>query len=59
MADLLNFMPSRPVLLTFMQYSLMVCSIPEEASDVITGAIVSQIVSNNIVKFGEPGPNHC
>ena len=52
-AELFDHMPAEPDLCAFMQYSIIFLSLPEVASDGITGIFVSQIVNaKKIVSFG-------
>ena len=46
-----------PTLLTFIQYSVVICSRLEAANDVISSRFVRLIVPDNFVKFCDPRLN--
>ena len=61
--ELCTAMPATPVLRTFMQYSIAICSRPETVSDVISGIYIRHVngtdfVSNKHVEFREHRLNH-
>ena len=57
MADLFDSLPAAYVLCTFVQYLIAFYSRPEAASNVISGEILRQIVSDKTVKFGDSMSN--